>query len=157
MKRIDYDVYVEGGYREDEDFGVAAFIIIDANTQQEFDTGTVVVHQSSSMRIFIEGAIAAMRKVPYGATIRFICDATYLVNVINHKWQIKANGDLWSTFESLARNQVHSCCAEWRGIKTGDVLLRKCWAMSSDVAGLDFIKAFIERFNKKYPAPHGEG
>ena len=151
MARIDYDIYFEGGYYEQEDYGVASFVIVDATTEQEFDTGSVVVYQSTAMRIFIEGAISAMKRVPYGASVKFITDTTYMVNIINRKWKIKANGDLWDKFIQAAKIGGHKCSAEWRGQKQKDPILRRCWYTCSKVSGFDFIKFFEETYKKKHP------
>jgi ribonuclease HI len=155
MRKIDYNVYVEGGYYDEGGFGVAAYVITDGVTGEDFYVGNIVVHESTSMRIFIEGAIDAMKHVPHGCSINFITDQTYLVNIVNHKWRIKANGDLWGRFELIARNGMHMCCGEWRSIRNNDTILQRCWRTCSDIAGFDFLEAFLSRHEEKRPAPHG--
>lgn len=157
MDRIDYDVYVEGGYREDEAFGVTAYVIVDGVTGEEFTSGNLVCHDSTSMRIFIEGAIEALKKIPFGASVRFITDTTYVVNIVNHRWRIKANGDLWEKFERVASIGSHRCCAEWRGIRTNDPILRRCWITCGKIAGFDFVKDFVRIYNEKHPSSRDEG
>lgn len=156
MTKIDYNVYVEGGYREDVGFGVSAYVITDGVTGEEFYKGHISSENSTSMRIFIEGAIDAMKHVPKGCSIKFISDQMYIVRIINHEWKIKANGDMWAKFEWVARNGSHQCCAEWIGIRANDPILHQCWRTCSEVADFDFVADFYARHNEKRPSPHGE-
>ena len=137
----DYNIYFVAGYRNDVAQGTCAFIITD-NLDVEIQSGTMEVSNSNHIRSHIECAIEALGRIPTGASVHFITDLTYMVNIINHQWFIRANQDLWERFENIARNGKHRCTAEWRGVKVKDHILRRCWRMCSDAAGFDFIEYF---------------
>ena len=51
----------------------------------------------------------------------------------------------------------HRCCAEWRGIRTNDPILRRCWITCGKIAGFDFVKDFVRIYNEKHPSSRDEG
>lgn len=142
MTRPDYFVYFEAGFRHDENYGVGAFIITEGVAGEEVGSDTIVRRESNSIRIFIECAIEALRNIPHGASVHFVTDLTYMVNIINHEWYIRANQDLWGKFENIARNGKHKCTSEWRAAKSRDMLLQRCWGECSKKANFDFVAYF---------------
>lgn len=147
MARQDYNIYFVSGYQLDKDVATGLFIVTDAN-DVEVESGNITTTNTNFIRSHIECAIEALKKIPYGASVHFITDLTYMVNIINHQWFIRANQDLWEKFESVARVGRHKCTAEWRGVKAKDPMLRRCWRECGEVAGFDFI-AYFESHPRK--------
>ncbi len=110
---FDYNIYVVGSYKEAENKGASAYIILSSNEKLIISKSVCTHARENTARVELLPVIEAMKVVPIGSSILVRSSSAYVVTVLGSGKTYQKNADLIDSFKSLKHEKRLAVRLEW--------------------------------------------